>query len=41
MTKPDLFVYLAFTVSWLLIAAWAFHIGRKVNRLASRMDTDT
>jgi hypothetical protein len=33
MTRPDLFVFIALSVGWVAIAAWAFRIARKVSRL--------
>ncbi len=38
--RPYLFVLLAFAAGWLLIAAWVFQIGRKVNDLSRRMEQD-
>ncbi|HZD03257.1 MAG TPA: hypothetical protein VE173_00015 [Longimicrobiales bacterium] len=35
--RPYLFVLLAFGAGWLLIGAWVFRIGRKVEALARRM----
>lgn len=35
--RPYLFVLLAFGAGWLLIGAWVFRIGRKVDDLARRM----
>ena len=39
--RPYLFVLLAFAAGWLLIGAWVFQIGRKVNQLSSRMEEDS
>ncbi len=39
--RPYLFVLLAFAAGWLLIGAWVFQIGRKVNQLSSRMVQDS
>jgi hypothetical protein len=33
MNRADLFVYLALVVAWAAVAAWAFRIARKANRL--------
>jgi CcmD family protein len=33
-----LFVILAFAAAWLLIAMWAFQIGRKLMRLSKRIE---
>ena len=38
--RPYLFVLLAFAAGWLLVGAWVFQIGRKVNDLSRRMDED-
>ncbi len=38
--RPYLFVLLAFAAGWLLIAAWVFQIGKKVNDLSRRMEQD-
>ena len=38
--RPYLFVLLAFAAGWVLIAAWVFQIGRKVNDLSRRMEED-
>jgi CcmD family protein len=35
--RPYLFVLLAFAAGWVLIGAWVFQIGRKVNQLGRRM----
>lgn len=35
MTRPELFVFLAFAVGWAVIAAWTFRIARTLNRLSS------
>jgi len=34
MTRDELFVFLAMAVGWLTMAAWAFRIARKINRLS-------
>ena len=39
--RPYLFVLLAFAAAWLLIGAWVFQIGRKVNRLSGLMEEDS
>jgi hypothetical protein len=39
--RPYLFVLLAFASGWLLIGAWVFQIGRKVNNLARRIEEDS
>jgi len=33
MNRADLFVYVALVAAWVVIAAWAYRIGRKANRL--------
>lgn len=33
MSRADLFVYIALAAAWILVAAWAFRIGGRVNRL--------
>ena len=38
--RPYLFVLLAFAAGWLLIGAWVFQIGKKVNDLSRRMEQD-
>ena len=38
--RPYLFVLLAFAAGWVLVGAWVFQIGRKVNRLAQRIEED-
>jgi CcmD family protein len=38
--RPYLFVLLAFAAAWILIGAFVLRIGRKVNRLADRMEED-
>ena len=37
MNRPDLFVYIALSAAWVLIALWAYRIGRKANRLEAAM----
>ena len=37
--RPYVFVLLAFAAGWVLIAAWVFQIGKKVNDLSRRMET--
>ena len=32
--RPYFFVLLAFAAGWLLVGAWVFQIGKKVNRLS-------
>ena len=39
--RPYFFVLLAFAAGWLLVGAWVFQIGRKVNQLSLRMDEET
>ncbi len=39
--RPYLFVLLAFAAGWLLIGAWVFQIGRKVNDLSRLMGEDS
>ncbi len=39
--RPYWHVLLAFAVAWILIAAWAYRIGRKVNRLTAEVDSDS
>ncbi len=34
MSRDELFVFLAMGVGWLTLAAWAFRIARKINRLS-------
>ena len=34
MTRPELSVFLALGIGWLVIAAWTFRIARKINRLS-------
>ena len=38
--RPYLHVLLAFAAAWLIIGAWVFRIGRKLDRLQRRMETD-
>ncbi len=39
--RPYFFVLLAFAAGWLLVGAWVFQIGRKVNQLSLRMEEET
>ncbi len=39
--RPYWHVLLAFAVAWILIAAWAYRIGRKVNRLTAEVHADS
>lgn len=36
--RPYLYVLLAFAAGWILVGAWVFQIGRKVNRLSNALD---
>ena len=36
--RPYLFVLLAFAAGWVLVGAWVFVIGMKVNRLARQIE---
>ncbi len=38
MNRADAFVYVALIAAWIVIAAWAYRIGRKANRLQAAMD---
>ena len=38
MNRADLFVYIALVVAWLVIAGWAYRIGRRANRLQEAVD---
>ena len=40
-SRSYLFVLLAFAAGWLLIGAWVFQIGRKMDRLSQRIEQDT
>lgn len=37
MTRPELFVFIALSVGWVSIGAWAVRIAVKVNRLSDAM----
>ena len=39
MTRPELFVFISLFVGWAGIAAWAFRIGQKVDRLERTRDS--
>ena len=39
--RPYLFVLLAFAAGWLLIGAWVFQIGQKVDQLSRRREEDS
>ncbi len=38
--QPYLFVLLAFAAGWLLVGAWVFQIGKKVNQLSRRIEEE-
>jgi hypothetical protein len=38
MNRADLFVYVALVVAWAMIAAWAYRISRKTNRVEAVLD---
>ena len=38
--RPYLFVLLAFAAGWLLVGAWVFQIGKKVNQLSQRIEEE-
>ena len=38
--RPYFFVLLAFAAGWLLVGAWVFQIGKKVNRLSQRIEEE-
>jgi hypothetical protein len=38
MSRNDLFVYVALFVAWALIAAWAYRISRKTNRVEAGLE---
>ena len=38
--RPYLFVLLAFAAGWLLVGAWVFQIGKKVNQLSARIEEE-
>ncbi len=39
--RPYFFVLLAFAAGWLLVGAWVFQIGKKVNRLSLLIEEET
>ena len=39
--RPYFFVLLAFAAGWLLVGAWVFQIGKKVNQLSQLMEEET
>jgi hypothetical protein len=39
--RPYFFVLLAFAAGWLLVGAWVFQIGKKVNQLSQLMEEKT
>ena len=38
--RPYFFVLLAFAAGWLLVGAWVFQIGKKVNQLSQRIEEE-
>ncbi len=38
--RPYFFVLLAFAAGWLLVGAWVFRIGKKVNQLSRRIEEE-